>query len=300
MVPSVNDQIANAYRALVLKFLPGAEEKKSEPGRGYFVTKFIDGSEATLAAHKATPQLREGGYYTKIRNKASLMIDADEVSALAVVMPRNNTSDKRMVTSPKHYRTIVLLATRTTDGRVALGGTNIGKLVITFTWNAEQQCFGITDNMYNRSPSDEKDWVVLTLPDRSDPEYESKMAAMLSLARENLAAFASRPPLSGAEKKKCKQAVDFEEEGEKKRTYERRCRKIKARSLRKVSQQIGDEETKKRKSKAVTWMSAGPQEVVIPDPLTPRVAPTERRLLPGSQKRGERLKAPLAAEDRGS
>ena len=62
--------------------------------------------------------------------------------------------------------------------------------------------------MCNRSPGyeedwpREKDWVVLTLPDSSDPEYEAKMAAVLSLARETLASFASRPQLTGAEKQK--------------------------------------------------------------------------------------------------
>ena len=178
----------------------------------------MGGREATLVALKATPRL-QFRYHATIRNKAGLMMDADEVSTLAATMPRNDTSDKRVVTSPDHYGTIVLLATRTTDGRIALGGTNIGKLTIYLNWNADQQCLDINDNnMYNRSPRGEKDWVVLTLPDSSDPEYEAKMAAVLSLASETLAAFARRTQLTANEKQKCKRSVNFEKGGENRHT----------------------------------------------------------------------------------
>ena len=52
-------------------------------------------------------------------------MDADEVSAVAVVIQRNNTSHIRGVTPHDHFRTVVLLATDAADGRIALGETNI-------------------------------------------------------------------------------------------------------------------------------------------------------------------------------
>ena len=203
------------------ELLSGAKVTSPEGNR--FQVTFSDGITATIASRNASPigEINGSGYQVNIRSQAGSVINSNEVSALAVGILTSSSEDKDFPKSCEPH-TFVLLATRTTDGRVALGGSNIGRKKLYFNWKAEQKIFDLSSKAYNRSPGEQKDWVVITLPDKDDPEYEAKMVAVRLLVEETLAAFAKRPLLTAADEQRCKEAVDSKKEVEMRKAKQRR------------------------------------------------------------------------------
>ena len=204
MVPSFTNVVNYASRTAFLELFPDVKECE-ETQRLYWGDRVCDAGAVGIVVHKAQRNHKIGSSYTvSFRHNDQLLEDADAVSVFGMAIPRNDSKDESALASADHYRTFALVATRTADGRVALGGQDIARQQLYFNWKPEQQLFGMTAKAYNYSPGDQQaDMLLVTLPDKDDPLYEVKMVPLRLRVGQWLSGAGSRPLLTAAELQKC-------------------------------------------------------------------------------------------------
>lgn len=192
-------QVEIAYMKSILEAIPEADMQALKPD-GYKLD--INGSGISVECRRARPRFDarygDNSFDVELRGLAEPVMDYDAVSTLVVAIPLNRSTDEHFLSSPDHYRTFLLFATRTKmDGKIALGGNNATYRKLTFAYDppSEPYWFG------PRLP-EEGDLVAVTIPDRdTDSYYDEKIVKVREKLLTTIRQHAIRPRLSDEVKK---------------------------------------------------------------------------------------------------